>query len=358
MTGDARPGPVPPAIGALAAPLYRFEIGRRNRAYDRGAGVTTLDRPVISVGNLSVGGTGKTPTVRAILRILLEHGRTPCVAMRGYKATPRRESDEAAAHRRAFPAVPIVAQPDRIAGLRALFETQIGRGVDCVVLDDGFQHRRLARSLDVVLVDATRPPFADKLLPAGWLREPPAALGRADVVLVTHADRVRRETLAALESSIRDVAPDAVLATSRHAWAELAVVEEGAERTEPVAWLAGRRVAAACAIGNPDPFLDALTEACAPDGPDAPRGTIVHRTVLRDHDPYDAPSITRITDGARTAGAEAVVITEKDWSKLRTVADTEWPCPIVRPRLRIELMSAAAEFTHAVLNAARAPEGA
>ncbi len=347
-----RPGPVPPAIGAIGVPLYRFEITRRNRAYDRGRGVTRLDRPVISVGNLSVGGTGKTPTVRAILEILLDAGHRPCVAMRGYKSTPRRESDEAAAHRRAFPAVPVVAQPDRIAGLRALFTTEIGRAVDCVVLDDGFQHRRLARDLDIVLIDATRSPFEDRLLPAGWLREPTASLARAGGVIVTHADRVRPSELDRLLERVGAAAPDALLATARHAWTAQRVVEEGEARVEPAAWLAGKRVVGVCAIGNPGPFFESLEFACSPPVDGAPRGAVLARIALRDHDPFDESAIDRIATEARESGADAIVVTEKDWSKLAGVPASVWPCPIVRPKLRIELLRENDAFSRLVLHTA------
>ncbi|MEQ8770845.1 MAG: tetraacyldisaccharide 4'-kinase [Phycisphaerales bacterium] len=350
---SARPGPVPAPIGSIGVPFYRFEISRRNRAYDRGRGVSTIDRPVISVGNLSVGGTGKTPTVRALLDMLLDAGHCPCVAMRGYKSTPRRESDEAAAHRRAFPTVPIVAQPDRIAGLRALFETEIGRAVDCVVLDDGFQHRRLARDLDVVLIDATRSPFADKLLPAGWLREPTASLSRAHAVIVTHADRVRRDALEALLERVGAAAPGALVATSRHSWTGLRVVEEGVEHAEPGSWLAGRRVVGVCAIGNPGPFFQSVELACSPPVDGAPRGAVLARVALRDHDPFDAPAVERIAGEARVHAADAIVVTEKDWSKLASVPESTWPCPIVRPRLRIEFLQSGDELRKLVLDAVR-----
>lgn len=350
---SARPGPVPAPIGSLGVPLYRFEITRRNRLYDRGRGVSSVDRPVISVGNLSVGGTGKTPTVRALLDVLLDAGHHPCVAMRGYKSTPQCESDEAAAHRRAFPAVPVVAQPDRIAGLKALFETEVGRAVDSIVLDDGFQHRRLARDLDVVLIDATRSPFADRLLPAGWLREPTSSLARADAVIVTHADRVPGTTLDTLTDRIASVSPSSLIATSRHSWTGFQVVEEGIERAEPVSWLAGQRVVGVCAIGNPAPFFESVEFACSPPVDGAPRGAVLARIARRDHDPFDSSTVERIAGEARAHGADALVITEKDWSKLAAVPETAWPCPIVRPRLRIEFLQSGDALRRLVLETVR-----
>ncbi len=242
-----RRGPVPAWLGRIGEPLYRRAINYRNRRFDAGAGVHRLNVPVISVGNLSVGGTGKTPMVMHVLRVLLEGGHKPCVAMRGYSkrgqskrgqskhqhsrsardapaessliieqvagsmaAWTGRErgqswtdtgaggewggvsnlgfSDEADEYRRAFPDLPLIARPDRIVGLRELLEKPFKPVVDCVVLDDGFQHRQIARDLDIVLVDASHPPMRDHLLPRGYLREPPESLRRASCVVITHAE--------------------------------------------------------------------------------------------------------------------------------------------------------------------------
>jgi hypothetical protein len=187
------PGPLPAPLRPLAGPLsalYRAGLEHKSGAFDAGHGVITIDRPVISVGNLSVGGTGKTPMTSWIVRTLIDAGHTPAIAMRGYRSK-NGVSDEADAYARALPGTPVVAQPDRLEGLFRLFADDEGRAVDVVVLDDGFQHRRIARQLDLVLIDATRDPFRDRLLPAGWLREGPAALVRASGVVLTHADRAQ-----------------------------------------------------------------------------------------------------------------------------------------------------------------------
>src|SRR4051794_5329108 len=158
--GRARRGPVAGPVGAALAAVYSWEIGRRNRRYDAGRGVVRFDRPVISVGNLSVGGTGKTPMVAHIVGVLLQAGHTPAIAMRGYgsKASGGR-SDEAEEYRRKFPGVPVLARPDRTLALIEQFAREHddagGRQSDVVVLDDGFQHRKIARDLDIVLVDAS-----------------------------------------------------------------------------------------------------------------------------------------------------------------------------------------------------------
>src|SRR5881394_190373 len=156
VIGQSRPALRGP-LGPVAAAVYGAAISLRNRRFDRGKGVVTFDRPVVSVGNLSVGGTGKTPMVLHLARVLTEAGHRPCVAMRGYGAADGQKADEAREYHRAIRNLPVVAQPDRTLGLIELFGTEHGSEVDCVILDDGFQHRQIARQYDIVLIDATRP---------------------------------------------------------------------------------------------------------------------------------------------------------------------------------------------------------
>lgn len=335
-----QPAPRPPLRGPIArvlSAIYGAEIARRNRRFDAGRRVITMDRPVLSVGNLSVGGTGKTPMVEWIVSRLQEDARRPCIAMRGYRAHAGR-SDEAEAYRRALPGVPVVAQPNRVDGLIRLFAKPEGARVDCIVLDDGFQHRRLARQFDLVLVDASRDPFADRLLPAGWLREPVDSLRRATAVVLTHAELVSPSALSALEARIRDVHGAPPLAVVRHDWAD---VREG-DRNQPLTWLAGKRVVAVCAIGNPGAFIEHARRAAARPP--------VAEIVLRDHDPYGPATVRRIIEAARAA--DAVITTEKDWSRLRDVPAARWPCPVVRPRLVFGFLRGQAELSGAILAAA------
>lgn len=310
---------MPRVIGRLIEPVYRRAIARRNRAFDAGRGVVRLDRPVFSVGNLSVGGTGKTPMVQWVVSVLRDAGHSPCVAMRGYRGRSGL-SDEARLHERAL-GVPVVAQADRVAGLRALFASARGEEVDCVVLDDGFQHRRIARDLDIVLIDATRSPFDDALLPAGWQREPVESLRRAKAVVLTHAECADEAALARLEAQVRGVMGEGgVVARAQHAWRGLRVFERGHERSEGVAWLDGRRVRAVCAIANPGAFISQVER----------HAEIVDRVVLRDHDPYRARTVQRVCAGGEAV--DAIVMTEKDWVKVEG-RGISWPCAVVRPEL-------------------------
>lgn len=340
---SAPAGPIPRWLGATLAPAYRLVINARNRAFDRGKGVVRLPIPVISVGNLSVGGTGKTPMVMHILGALLRNGHTPCVAMRGYgpgkRTTTSTSPDETDAYSRAFPDLPIVAQPDRASGLRTLLRQHADQGtpIDCVVLDDGFQHRQLARDLDIVLIDATRPPDLDRLLPAGWLREEVGSLRRASCVVITHAEGASLETLARLKRLVEREHGRPPIAVTRHLWTGLRITSDDidhADQDRPLDALANRRVFACCAIGNPHAFIGSLKTTLAPLG-----GTLAGTLILPDHDPFGERTIVRLLALARESGANTLVVTDKDWSKLRHVAPERWTMDVMRPTLTMAFES-------------------
>ncbi len=321
MADTPIPRPLRPFAGPLES-LYKAELARRSKRFDEGRGVVTIDRPVISVGNLSVGGTGKTPMVAKIAVWLLDAGHRPVIAMRGYRARNGISDEAAEYHARFGSAVPVVAQPDRLEGLLRLFATD--PAVDVVILDDGFQHRRIARQMDIVLIDATRDPFEDRCLPAGRLREPVGALSRATDIVLTHTEHA--DNAEPLSQRLTPIAGPPVWA--EHAWASLAVRTPEKDETRPVDWLKGRNVLPVCAIGHPGAFLDTVRRVTGQPPAAEP-------IVLRDHDPYRGGTIRRIIRAA--AGADAIVTTEKDWSKLARVPQSRWPCPVIRPRLEIRL---------------------
>jgi tetraacyldisaccharide 4'-kinase len=350
MAGDR--GPLPTALRPLAPLAERvyarivrdrnagFDMGRKGRPF-RFSGVSvTLDRPVICVGNLSVGGTGKTPAVQLVCRWLIEAGHHPAIALRGY-ASMDGLSDEAELHRAALPGVPLAVGPSRVQQLLGLFATPEGESVDVVVLDDGFQHRKLARQLDIVLIDATQDPFTQRLLPAGWLREPVSSLARAHAVVLTHADRAAPADLTRIDASLRREFPHLVIAHAEHAWSALLV--DG--HAESLHWLKDRKYALACAIGKPHAFIAQATAAFGP-----PASTVI----LRDHDPYAPATIERLRRAA--GGMDALLVTEKDWTKLSRVGS--WPCPIVRPRLEMHVRAGEPDLRQLVLAAASWRDGA
>ncbi|MEO1130851.1 MAG: tetraacyldisaccharide 4'-kinase [Planctomycetota bacterium] len=338
---ERRP-PLPGPAGRWIEAAYRGVVGRRNRAFDGGKRVTRFRVPVISVGNLSVGGTGKTPMVKAIVEQLVASDHQPAIAMRGYGSARGTASDEQLEYLDRFPDVPVVAQPNRVAGLTALLD---GRDdIDCVVLDDGFQHRFVARDLDIVLLDASRDPTHERCLPAGWLREPMGALGRAHVAVLTHCERVDPDACTRIENACRAVAPHLLICRTRHGWSGLRRDDD----TEPTSWLRGKRVVAVSAIGNNEAFLHAA---------EAHGATIVSRLRRRDHHRWTEADARRISTlfGDR---ADAVITTEKDWVKLRAVL-TEGDVPVVRPLLTLEFDAGAEELRSAVFRTAgrqREPE--
>ena len=172
---------------AAAEPAYAGVMTARNRLFDRGAKrIHRLPRPVISIGNLTTGGTGKTPAVQWLVRALQERGHRPGILTRGYRKEAGAASDEEELLRESL-GVPVVANADRVRGAATLLERT--PAVTTFVLDDGFQHRRVAREADVVLIDATNPFGYDHVLPRGLLREPVVGLARAHLVILTRVDQ-------------------------------------------------------------------------------------------------------------------------------------------------------------------------
>lgn len=343
--GAPPPGPLHSALGRFAAGLYRHVTNLRNGWYDVNPG-RRADRPVISVGNLSAGGTGKTPAVVHIVTCLKDAGRRPAIALRGYKSVTANpaESDEALQYQRLLPGIPLAVGKDRLAEIKVLLTTSKGSAVDCIVLDDGFQHRQLRRDCDIVLVDATRNPFLDHQLPAGWLREPVQGLRRADAVIITHAESVSPAAVASLESSIANTTSKPPLAVTRHTWTAILTGEGTSLRTLPATFLKGRRIVLACAIGNPAPFLrHAQAQA-----------TVAKAFVLPDHDPLSQQTVSTIRSAAKDSVADAILVTEKDWSKLRDRPADFWPCPVLRPRLALTFDRGARELEDLVLSRVKA----
>jgi tetraacyldisaccharide 4'-kinase len=333
--------PLPAGLGVPLAPLYRLGVARRNRRFDRGVNVRRAMAPVVSVGNLTVGGTGKTPMVRHIVEALRLAGRRPGVVLRGYKSRGG-ASDEEAEHRAALPGVPVVANPDRYRAIADLIARSKGPRIDCAVLDDAFQHRRLAREADIVLIDATRDPWEDALLPAGWLREPVSSLARATAVVITHAESVAPSAIDALRKRIEAAHGKPTIAVCAHEWTGLRLFDGRVDAEVGLDWLEGRRIVATCAIARPRPFLAALHDA---------RATVVAALTLRDHAAYGPGKVRRLIEMAESADAAAIVCTEKDWMKLRRQPGDAWPCPVVRPAVRHVFLEGAEALDAHVLEA-------
>ena len=311
-------------LGACT-PAYRSAVALRNQMFDQGLRrPASLGRPTVSVGNLTTGGTGKTPMVAAVCHHLLEQGKTPAVLLRGYHADSQGQSDEAQQLRSELPdAVIVMPNPSRIAGAKAVLKEH--PHVDVFVLDDGFQHRQAARDVDLVLVDATQPFGFGRLLPRGLLREPMTSLARADAIVVTRADQISSSQLHHLDQTIARYHRRPPIAHAAHRWQGWRVGEEQ-KNLDAASTL---RVAAITGIGNPKAFEHTLREHVT---------QIVWHRRLDDHHPYSQAELEQAFAQAQHDGAQALVTTEKDWVKWAPLlADRPGLIPVWRPWLGLDL---------------------
>ncbi len=302
LVSGARRGPdaalARAGLWALSGP-YALAMRVRRDAYRRGLLRSQSARvPVISVGNVTVGGTGKTPMVAWVVGRLKEAGHTPAVLIRGYRAVEGR-SDEADWLAQTTGA-PVIVKADRVAGAAEA----AAQGADVCVLDDGFQHRRLRRQLDLVLLDAAEPLGFGHCLPRGLLREPPAALADAGAVVLTRCDQAEPGPLEAARQIAARLAPQAPLYEAYHR--PVGVVGPDGQ-TRPARALAGMRVLAFAGIARPRSFWHTLVDL----------GADVAATVpLNDHFAYTDALLADLRARARAAGAVALVTTTKDRVKL------------------------------------------
>ncbi len=304
VSGRSRgPGPALLRGGLWLASLpYGLAVRLRNGMYERGWKERhKAPVPVVSVGNLTVGGTGKTPCVEHVARFYRGRGLRVAVLSRGYGAGGGR-NDEAMVLEENLPDVPHLQGPDRAALATAAVEELES---EVLVLDDGFQHRRLSRDLDLVLIDATNPWGHGHLLPRGLLREPPSSLRRAGAVVLTRCDQVGRAERGGLRTVVGRLAPGVPIAETTHRPVALG---NGA-RTADLDTLRGRPVAAFCGIGNPEAFRRTLTDVGA---------EVVAFRTFPDHHPYARADVDDLRAWARQQATDCVVVTtQKDLVKLR-----------------------------------------
>jgi tetraacyldisaccharide 4'-kinase len=287
---------MPLAVPASVA--YGAVVQARNALWSMGIGVGRAPKPVVSIGNIVAGGTGKSPMSRLVAQWMLDAGVRPLLATRGYGAV-QGIADEVEEFKALVPDAAVVVDASRRRGIAAAIST--GERFDAVLLDDGFQHRALARDLDVVLIDAQRPCLDDWLLPAGWLREPTTALRRAGAIVVTQADDVDD----ALSARIESIAGRAPIAWCRLEPRTLDMHRGTTVAEQPFAWLKGRSVVVWAGLANPERVVSAV-RAQGASVRSAPR--------LRDHQPYDQALLRQLLEQAR--GVDAIVVTGKDWPKL------------------------------------------
>jgi tetraacyldisaccharide 4'-kinase len=282
----------------------------RNELYDRGWSKSLkVPVPVISVGNLTVGGTGKTPTVAMLARWFRERDIRVAIVSRGYGAGADGRNDEARELESILGDVPHLQDPDRYAAASIACEEL---GMQIILLDDGFQHRRLARSLDIVLLDASDPFGYNHLLPRGLLRESLRSLRRADVVMLTRCDLVTAQRLADIQTRVQRIAPNSAWVETEHRPLRL---KNAAGEQRSIEWLKDRSCFVFSGIGNSSAFLETVRRSGA---------NIVGSQNFPDHHPYSASDIQRLAETIRSnQQIEAVLCTGKDLAKIdvNSIAD-------------------------------------
>jgi tetraacyldisaccharide 4'-kinase len=326
--------PVVTAGLAALSVAYRAALAVRDRAYRwRLLHTGRLPCPVVSVGNLTLGGSGKTPTVELVVRTLQELGAVPAVVSRGYGRVTRgvhvvadREGIRVDAHTAGdeplllaerLPGVAVMVGENRYEAGRVAVERL---GATALVLDDGFQHRTLAKDLEILVVQGRAPWGNARVFPRGMLREPLAALARAHAIVVTNP--AGPAPVEAVTGMVRRFNPTAaVLAASYH---HQDALETLSGRRVPVAELAGRRLMAFAGLGSPEGFADTL---------DAAGIRRVAFAEFPDHHWFTPADLRELVQDARAAGAEGLITTEKDWVRLRDLPPSPLPLWVLPVRL-------------------------
>jgi tetraacyldisaccharide 4'-kinase len=310
-------------LGLRAASVpYGWAVRMRNVAYRRGwMQGRRVAVPVVSVGNLTAGGTGKTPCVEYVARFYRALDRRVAILSRGYGGDGAR-NDEALVLEENLPDVPHLQGADRVALAQTAIEELES---EILVLDDGFQHRRLARDLDLVLIDATAPWGHGYLLPRGLLREPTGSLKRASAVVLTRCDQVPAEQRERLHQTVGRIAPAVPVIETSHRPTELRN-SDGASAPPDI--LRDAPVAAFCGIGNPEAFRRTVIDL----------GAIpTSFRVYTDHHRYSREDVEELRRwAANLPGGAVIVTTQKDLVKLRLSSLADRPLWCLPVRLQIE----------------------
>ena len=332
---------------AVAAVVYSTAVGLRNFLYSKGwLTVHRTNAIVISVGNITAGGTGKTPLVIWLFNLLRQKNILCAILTRGYKAHAKERGtrdegremkiDEPAIFAERYPEAQVIVNPDRVAGAK---EAVSKFSANVLIMDDGFQHRRLARDLDIVTIDATQPFGYSKVLPAGLLREPIAALKRADAVVNTRCDQVTEAKLAQLEEKLRFINSDMIIDRSIHT----PICAKSIESKEiSLEQLNDKKIFAFCGIGNPDSFLDTIKGlGCE----------LVGSKIYNDHHHYTQNDIADIHKQAKPLKADLILTTQKDWfSTQYAIRNTQYEIPFAYLSIELKFLAGENKLTALIEN--------
>jgi tetraacyldisaccharide 4'-kinase len=297
-----------------ASKIYTVIIRLRNYFYNKHIfAIHHTDAKVISIGNITAGGTGKTPLVTWLCNEITSDQKPKsqkyklAILTRGYKTIKNSKLktqnyvDEPAVLAENCPQASIVINPDRVIGA----SQAIGKfAANVLVMDDGFQHRRLARDLDIITIDATCPFGYEKLIPAGLLREPIESLKRADAIVLTRCDQVSENQLQQIESKLRQTKPNLLISRTIHKSVYIKTIDN---RKISLEQFKDKKVFAFCGIGNPEAFLTSLLNM----GYD-----IVGSKFFNDHHNYTENCLVDLEKQSQFAHAEVILTTQKDWTKI------------------------------------------
>jgi tetraacyldisaccharide 4'-kinase len=306
---------------------YQFAVALRNFLYDhRIFPVHQFPVPIISVGNLTLGGTGKSPMAAWLCRYFLQQNLRPGLISRGYKKTQENVNDEFLEMAFRFPAISHIQNRDRVAAVKELLQQ---KSVDVIILDDAFQHRRIARTFDMVILDATAPFGFDHVFPRGTLREPFGGLRRADAAVLSRSNLASEAERQKIKDRVLSIKPNIIWAETDHVPATLVSIDSSSKCLcdESLELVRGKSALAFCGIGNPPAFQKTL-EQCG-----------VHVTDLiafPDHYHYTAADAGRLLQTAKELGTDLILCTMKDLVKLNRL-DV--------PQLPIQAVSIEIQFT-------------
>jgi tetraacyldisaccharide 4'-kinase len=352
----------------IAAIGYSIVIRFRNFLYNKGYFKKhQVNAVVISIGNITVGGTGKTPLViwmcKQIQNFKSQITDYNCAVLtRGYKSQTQQQTsriDEVAILTESCPEAEVIVNPDRVAGA---IEAIDKFGAQVLILDDGFQHRRLARNLDILAIDATQPFGYERIFPAGLLREPVASLKRADAVIITRCDLIAGNELKRIEDKLVSVNPDIIIARSIHAPTDVIYLEplvipaeagiqksnekidSCLRRNDSAELLKGQKIFAFCGIGNPEAFLGTIRNVGA---------QLVGSKVYNDHYHYTGDCINDIYKQGENLKADLILTTKKDWTKIISdfrsqISDYELSLPFAYLEIEIKFLSGEDKLTHLI----------
>lgn len=317
--------------------FYLIAVALRNLLFDFSVFKRTkVDAAVVSVGNITTGGTGKTPLVAWLCNYFCEKNISTAVLTRGYKLRSSDLADEPVMLAKACPKAQIIINPDRVEGAKRALTKYDAK---FLIMDDGFQHRKLARDVDIVAIDATNPFGGNRLLPAGFLREPLGSLKRADAVVITRINQTQPEKIEEIKKRVSRINPKIVFAAAIHKPICARLIKDKQIALDE---LAGKRLYAFCGIGNPGAFFQTLSELAL---------NIVGKRVYNDHHRYNESDIVEICQDCRYKQAEMIITTQKDWIKAALLCIEKFDIPIAYLAVELEFIDGQQDIVTLVENA-------